>query len=244
MVLELQLTDGGPERAQPRRESLDVVPLPGLAELRAVGLESGDQAPAVGLAQPRSCLGPELGQEPVAGGLPVRQQLPYERVGEHHPQQVALRRGQGRDRRVEGGVRVVPAADRPVRADREGGRTGQGVEQVLDVRRRAVLGGGVCGPAGSEAGHREQVAVLGRAEVQRGRQGIEDLSRGMDVTRLLEPGVPGHADPRQGCDLLATKARRASPSHVGQADRRRGRAGCGGRAGRPRALPAAASVTP
>ena len=70
MVLELQVPGGGPERPQAGRESLDVVPVPGLAELLAVGLESGDQALAVGLAQPRSRLGPELGQEPAAGGRP------------------------------------------------------------------------------------------------------------------------------------------------------------------------------
>ncbi len=55
---------------------------------------------------------------------------------------------------------------------------------------------------------REQRPAFGGVEPQRAGERVENLRRGADVAPLLEPRVPGHADPRQAGELLAPLARR------------------------------------
>ncbi|VFS90696.1 Uncharacterised protein [Pseudomonas aeruginosa] len=48
--------------------------------------------------------------------------------------------------------------------------------------------------------------------------GSDHLLRGAYRAALLQPGVPGHADPGELRHLLATQARRASAAEAGNAD--------------------------
>lgn len=48
--------------------------------------------------------------------------------------------------------------------------------------------------------------MLGPGEVQRAGQRVEHLARGVDVAGLLQPRVPGDADPGHGRDLLAPQS--------------------------------------
>jgi len=60
--------------------------------------------------------------------------------------------------------------------------------------------------------------VLVRVEPQRPRDRIQDLRRGVDVAALLEPCVPGDADPGELGDLLPAEPRRAASSRRSQSD--------------------------
>ena len=74
------------------------------------------------------------------------------------------------------------------------------------------------GRAVGHVGEPEQVVALVRVEQQRPRDRVEHLRGGVDVAALLEPGVPGHADPGERGDLLAAQAGRAAPRGRRQAD--------------------------
>lgn len=47
---------------------------------------------------------------------------------------------------------------------------------------------------------------------------VEDFFGDLDVAALLQPGVPGHADPGEDGDLLAAQARRTAVPGRGQSD--------------------------
>ncbi len=59
-------------------------------------------------------------------------------------------------------------------------------------------------------------ALRGR-QAEGGGDRLENLERRPDVARLLEPCVPGGADPRDLRDLLAAEARRSAPAAGSQA---------------------------
>jgi hypothetical protein len=57
-------------------------------------------------------------------------------------------------------------------------------------------------------GQAQDVLVLGRGQLERPSQRIKHLPGRLDVAGLLEPRVPGHADPRQQGDFLSAQSRR------------------------------------
>ena len=61
---------------------------------------------------------------------------------------------------------------------------------------------------------REQRPALGGVEPQRAGERVEHVRRGVDVAPLLEPRVPGHADPRQRGELLTPQAGRPAAAAI------------------------------
>lgn len=59
----------------------------------------------------------------------------------------------------------------------------------------------------------EEVGALADVELEHAGEGIEDLGRRLDVSSLLEPRVPGEADPGELGDLLAAQARCAAAAN-------------------------------
>jgi hypothetical protein len=55
------------------------------------------------------------------------------------------------------------------------------------------------------------------AELQRGREGVQDLIRGVQVAALFQAQVVLHADAGQQRDLLTPQARHPAPLAAGQA---------------------------
>lgn len=197
------------EGAPSRGEALHGVLAPLRAELRAaVEQVVDDRAVPVG-AQPHPGLGAELGQEAAAVALPIGQQVAQPRVGVDEPQQVALLLGDRGDRPVERLVLPVPADDRPVRGDDEGGER-ERLDEAVQVLRRA-LGRGRHGLA-TRLHQGEDVLDLGVRELQHAGDGDQHLLRGVDLPPLLEPGVPADADARERGDLLAAEPDLAAPA--------------------------------
>ncbi len=91
------------------------------------------------------------------------------------------------------------------------------VEQVPQLRGDL----GTARPAGPwrvETGQQIQVRTLGLGQAQHPADRVEHLGRDLDVAALLEPGVPGHADPGQHGDLLTPQTRCPAPAHRRHAD--------------------------
>ena len=102
-------------------------------------------------------------------------------------------------------------------------RVDQG-DQLADVAVELlrIAAGDVVGERELRSREREQRPALGGVEPQRAGERVEHLRRRVDVAPLLEPRVPGHADPRQRGELLAPQAGRpAAPAVVRESDVRR-----------------------
>ncbi len=56
----------------------------------------------------------------------------------------------------------------------------------------------------------KEVTSLGEGEAQGGRDGVEDLCRGLDITPLLKPRVPAEAHAGEGRKLLPPQSRGAA----------------------------------
>jgi hypothetical protein len=73
-------------------------------------------------------------------------------------------------------------------------------------------------------GEREEVRVLVRVELQRPRDRVEHLRRGMNVPALLEPRVPGDADASELGHFLASQPGSATAPRRREADMLRSQA--------------------
>src|ERR1700683_502582 len=197
-------------------ESRGRVLLPELGELGAGGGEGGDELGAAGIAgvlgQARAKLSDEL-----AGFLgPVDDQGAGRIGGEEQPQHVALAGRAGVKAAVQERVGLVVGEQVPPGIGDEGGTGVKGLNEtpqgVIDFRRPDGPG------RQGEARHGEQVLALGRGHPQHARQALDHLAAGADVTALLEPGVPGDADPGQLCQFLPAQTGGPPPGPRPQAD--------------------------
>src|SRR5580700_4046376 len=169
-------------------ESRGRVLLPELGELGAGRGEGGDELGAAGVTGILGQARAKLADE-LAGFLgPVDDQGAAGVGGEEQPQHVAL-----------GGRAGVKGLN----------ETPQG---VIDFRRPDGPG------RQGEARHGEQVLPLGRGHPQHARQALDHLAADADVTALLEPGVPGDADPGQLRQFLPAQTGGPPPGPRPQAD--------------------------
>jgi hypothetical protein len=67
-----------------------------------------------------------------------------------------------------------------------------------------------------------QIAALVLGQPEHPRQAVQDLRGRVDVTSLLQVGVPGGAEPGQHRDLLAAQPGDPAPAAGGQPDLLRG----------------------
>ena len=92
------------------------------------------------------------------------------------------------------------------------------MEGLDQLDQRLAVGVGAIGVRGRQRQlgprQREQRRALGGVEPQRAGERLEHVGRGMDVTALLEPRVPGHPDPGERGQLLTPQSRRAAAGAV------------------------------
>jgi hypothetical protein len=74
---------------------------------------------------------------------------------------------------------------------------------------------------GGQAGQAPEVPALVGGQLQRAGQGVDHLLRGRDAPALLQPRVPGQADPGDLGDLLAAQAGRPAAAGMRVAGRAR-----------------------
>jgi hypothetical protein len=83
-------------------------------------------------------------------------------------------------------------------------------------------------PPDRAAGELEEIDPLGRRELQRPRERCQRLRRGRHVAPLLQPGIPGDAEPAALRYLFAPQSRRAPALARRQAEARGRQAGAVG----------------
>jgi hypothetical protein len=128
--------------------------------------------------------------------------------GEDVPQRIALLGRRLDQPREHGLVRPVPGQQVEAPVVDRGGQRIEAVQDDLDLGVEVaarVRGGDV-----RHVPQPVEVLLLGRVQPQRTRDGVEHLHAGVDGPALLEPRVPGDADPGELGDLLAAQPGRAS----------------------------------
>ncbi len=109
-------------------------------------------------------------------------------------------------------------ASRSKRSVDDAGRERHRVKDALHLgRQRALHAVGGPGRAG-DVGEPEQVPALGGVQPERARDRVEHLDARVDRAALLQPGVPGDADPGQLRELLPPQPGGAAAGADGEAD--------------------------
>jgi hypothetical protein len=138
--------------------------------------------------------GAVLGDQPTDGVVPVDDRRLPLRVREHQPEDVAVLERDRLDVVEEARVDAVVGEQVEPGVDHHRRQWLELIDQRLDGRAERLA---LVGDRGRrEAGEREQVGVLVDVELQSSCDRVQDLSGGVDVAPLLEPRVPGDADPR------------------------------------------------
>ena len=196
----------------------DVVRRPGLGERRARGLQAADEVGPRRIADMPAVRRAQLRHHGVAVHPLVIDGAAAGRAGEDGKQRVPLGGRGGGDPGEQHGVHLVPREQVEPLGDHAGGQR-KGVEDQLDLGgQRAVVAAREGRSRAGDVGQPEQVRPFGGVEPQHPGDRVEDLDAGVDRAALLQPRVPGDADPGQLGELLAAQAAGAAASAGGQPD--------------------------
>jgi hypothetical protein len=204
----------GPLRAS--LDPLNVVTLPDGGELGRGALEARNQRFPRRLVEVLGHSGSILGDHPPDDLVPVDNGIPPGGMRERQPEDVPVLDLDRLDVLEEAGVDAVVGEQVQSVVQDDGWVRLELVEERL--RRGAELEALIGDRRPRKAGEREQMRVLVRVELKRPRDRIQYLGRRIDVAALLEPRVPGDADPGELGDFLATEPRRATPPSWTESD--------------------------
>src|SRR4051794_19991997 len=155
--------------------------------------------------------------DPARPLLPIGMELAPGRIHEQAPEQVAPPVGHRRRVAEHHRVRPVPGQEIEPPAGQAARTVAQALHQQLDCRidyllrrpdRRDLLA----------SAEQHQMSVLRWGQLQGTRDRLEDRRGRADVAALLEPRVPGRADPGELGDLLAPEPGSAPAATCRKAD--------------------------
>lgn len=175
--------------------------VPPLAKLVRVLGEFLHQVTYGGIAIGPRVVAPKTGENARCLGLPVGNDPAQLKVGEQHPEQIAIFGWLTVEAKYPRRC-VIPCQHVPAQVQHITGACRQVVHQALHQRRHLTPGLARLDRR-ALVSQQEQMAPLRRVQLQRSRQVVEKGRRHADLAPLLQPGVPGHSHSRERRDFIA-----------------------------------------